>query len=500
MGGNYSTLPKFQADFPYFSLTFRQTDKIKLVLANEAVILMIRRAVERHWVKGIQIEGVCDDGSYEIKFNGNPFSITGSSNDALQSKRVCCQFLSDLYSIGWTLITSSDLSRTTDRSTLFFQRACLENVPTQVVCVSLSSSDKLQLINASKKLTEVFKRALVNGYKLGVQEELLQLESDYEVKLKGYPWQDRNTEEGVCARKLLLEIISQFEQSQFKFYGTANMKGTADCMFFKYDAATNTSNYMMISLNRNDRMRLINCPQNIMESTKNLIGQYWPHGLQGQSQLSGVVWEYKLKGYPWWADGHDAVSSRLFITLMIQNYLSIGWCLVTSLDVSRRVSDKSVFVFKSCQPTSLPHFCISLNETDKIRLINAPKDMPDLMRQLILNTWSRGIQEEKQYFESYQFKLNGSPWISYDYGNEYLQARCMMTVLLSNLMERGWRVVTSADVSAKYHHEENGPDYPLDLHSWFICYTGNTSAMPTPSTAKEYAFGPPSYSDLYGSK
>ena len=28
----------------------------------------------------------------------------------------------------------------------------------------------------------------------------------------------------------------------------------------------------------------------------------------------------------------------------------------------------------------------------------------------------------------------------------------------------------SADVSSKYIHQDKGPDYPLDVHSWYFMY------------------------------
>ena len=33
-----------------------------------------------------------------------------------------------------------------------------------------------------------------------------------------------------------------------------------------------------------------------------------------------------------------------------------------------------------------------------------------------------------------------------------------------------WLVVVSADVSAKYMRQEEGPDYPLDVHSWWLVH------------------------------
>ena len=34
----------------------------------------------------------------------------------------------------------------------------------------------------------------------------------------------------------------------------------------------------------------------------------------------------------------------------------------------------------------------------------------------------------------------------------------------------GWKVVASADVSAKYVHPDHGSDYPIDVHSWYLVY------------------------------
>ena len=45
----------------------------------------------------------------------------------------------------------------------------------------------------------------------------------------------------------------------------------------------------------------------------------------------------------------------------------------------------------------------------------------------------------------------------------------MILHLLKKANELGWQLVCSLDVSAKYIEQENGPDYPLDVHSWFLC-------------------------------
>ena len=40
--------------------------------------------------------------------------------------------------------------------------------------------------------------------------------------------------------------------------------------------------------------------------------------------------------------------------------------------------------------------------------------------------------------------------------------------LLHAINTVGYAIIASADTSAKYVHQQNGPDYPMDVHSWFI--------------------------------
>ena len=77
------------------------------------------------------------------------------------------------------------------------------------------------------------KGAVSATYSYGIQSEEL-LGAEYELNLNGYPWQTSGFEEGVVARRTLLEIIRRFDAQRFRFYTTANLKGTADCIFFRF--------------------------------------------------------------------------------------------------------------------------------------------------------------------------------------------------------------------------------------------------------------------------
>lgn len=481
MGSHHSMLPKASTDFPYFFLYFSYSDTITLALANKHVITTIRQSVVQCWFKGIQEEGLCEDGSYKIKLHGNPFKAADSDDEANQTKRICCRILSDLRNLGWTLATTSDLSRCDDRSTLFFQRSLLENESSLMICLSLSALNSLQLINAPEDLKAIFKDTVYRNYWVGVLEERT-IKWDCEIKLNGTPWHTDDMEQSVCGRKLILNIFQRFDQAGFHFYGTINLKHTADCIFFVCDQDQSLSgNYLVVSLHQMDILRLINCPSNIVESTKTLIEEHWSKGLANETK-SYDAYEFKLKGYPWWTNGKDAVMARCFITMLFQNFFTMGWRLVASLDISRGLTDKIVLVFHSCIPKNLPHFCISLNGFGKIRLLNAPKEIVGLTRDAVTESWPEGIKEESDHFGTYQFILEGTPWCDRGSNDEYLLGRCMMLLVLKNLMENGWRVVCSADVSGKEYHNDSESDDSEDVVSWFLAFTGDTKSISSNGT------------------
>ena len=44
----------------------------------------------------------------------------------------------------------------------------------------------------------------------------------------------------------------------------------------------------------------------------------------------------------------------------------------------------------------------------------------------------------------------------------------MLLHLLKKANALKWKLAVSLDVSAKFVHRDNAPDYPLDVHSWFF--------------------------------
>jgi hypothetical protein len=74
--------------------------------------------------------------------------------------------------------------------------------------------------------------------------------------------------------------------------------------------------------------------------------------------------------------------------------------------------------------TSYQHACMTLNMSDRLRLIRFPPRIIDVIRQAITKSWPRGLNKEKQDIEFYEFKLYGNPW--WGQGDEAVSSRILM--------------------------------------------------------------------------
>ena len=90
---------------------------------------------------------------------------------------------------------------------------------------------------------------------------------------------------------------------------------------------------------------------------------------------------------------------------------------------------------------------LSLHMTDKIRLLQFPSADIISIREIIQTKWPLGIQDERMYAKSHEFKLRGNPWNAH--GSDGIPARILMRSLLAHLYGKGWILTASTDVSRK---------------------------------------------------
>ena len=91
----------------------------------------------------------------------------------------------------------------------------------------------------------------------------------------------------------------------------------------------------------------------------------WRQGIQREGNYCGSH-ELELSGNPWWASGEETVDARFLIGTLLSRLKEAGWEVGATLDVSRKMQDKTVFIMRQCPPLRQEWTVIGFHETDKV--------------------------------------------------------------------------------------------------------------------------------------
>lgn len=456
----------------YFAVQMGYVDRFRLILAPEEIVNATELVLRSTWPIQKIYKKV---GFVEFKLEGRPWYTIGEEN--LNVKYFMCSILQNYYGLGWYLKASTDMQRnSSDTNVLFFHK----EIPsaTSVICVSLNSHDKMRILGP-ENVYQLVRQSVASTWPRGIQREQ-KFGMSYEIKLHGYPWTDwaRDSTESFAIPIMMCEIMSNLFRNGWVFAAaidTGKSQQSLNALYFRYAPETiseselKNTNFFALSLNKSDRLRLHRATPDlvsIMTSASYGVPSLWLAGIQEQCLINNAL-EFKLKGNPWLSNQYEAVESRRLISNIFNLLSRYGWNLYATCDLTKHMSNKSTFFFrtKPIEPKSIRNFCVSLNESDKMRLIDSDSSLVEQVRMAICEGWDRGIHNESDYYSSHQFKLRGFPFASY--GSDHIYACVMMTFVLNAIEMKGFRLLCSADVSGKYVSNDNN-HHTLDLHSWFF--------------------------------
>lgn len=219
---NYSTsstaaasTPAFQSHFA--SISLHQTDRIRFLQFPSETLTAIRSVVASSWKFGIQEERQYA-GSHEIKLKGNPWSGS-SSTYAVPSHILMRNLLAYLYSIGWVIHQTVDLSKKLyDKDTIVLRKQPMPPSQSLWFSISFNRSDRLRLIGADENIIVAF-QDLLKG--LGLHQSEEGMTDAYEFKLVGYPWMPAR-EETMKMRLLILTMLETLERQGWSLYASVD--------------------------------------------------------------------------------------------------------------------------------------------------------------------------------------------------------------------------------------------------------------------------------------
>jgi len=460
----------------YCVVYMRAPDKLVVVNAHPPVLEVVRSSLGGL----VQSQASQSRMVTTFKLHGNLFranqGLFSSSEDSYRIKRVLGVIIRRLQSLGWLLLVTSDLGQELTNSGLFFRHVITDQEDRgPVVAIAPSSRDRMFLIDMPPHI----ERELVDLVRSmwGLQNRELREEGGSittELKLQGTPWYlggwfTGAGEEGVRLRQLLMEMIRIMRKYNYAIVANISTKGTTDSIFFQQSKTMYGSpeDMFILSLNNNDKIRLITAPDYVHSLVGDVIKRNWSQGVQREGNYCGSH-EFKLSGNPWWATGEETVESRYLVGVLLAKLKEAGWEVGATLDVARKMQDKTVFIMRQCPPLCQDWAVIGFHETDKIRLVGGGRDnmkIRDIIQGVV--GFQGHIQRRQEYGRSHEWKVAGNPFS----GNVFSDQRVMihlLTKILKSMNLSGWKLVASADVSSKYVNRKNQPPRPLDTHSWFF--------------------------------
>jgi len=118
-------------------------------------------------------------------------------------------------------------------------------------------------------------------------------------------------------------------------------------MFFIHsdDVDFPRSKFAMVSLNRSDRLRLLNFDSEVETLVSETITMFYQSEQPPVRDYHGST-EFKLKGFPFSCKGEESIQTRKLICRLLEALSTKGWTVLTTLDITRKVTDKSVFIME----------------------------------------------------------------------------------------------------------------------------------------------------------
>ena len=220
--------------------------------------------------------------------------------------------------------------------------------------------------------------------------------------------------------------------------------------------------FASLSLHQNDKLRLLDFPDEAAEVIKLAISTGWPHGLQEHRTVHNSL-ELKLKGHPWLGLGTDSMHARRLMRQIFHHLFDAGWILSLSTDVSKKTRDKDTLIFRYQSPPPKPRdwICVAFSKKDRLRLMDAPIEVTNAVHEQIRDQIQEIVAHPLPGV--WEAKLKGWPWSPLRDGEDVMNTRRLLLRLFAILENHGFTVYASIDQKADIDSERSETD------TWHCC-------------------------------
>ena len=323
------------------------------------------------------------------------------------------------------------------------------NLNLELFSIKFAHRDRLRLIFAPNDIVLLTEKTISQLWEI---QEVKKSPGLVEYKLKGNPLTNTLSDENIQFKYLLCSLIKNY--LEIGWHLEANMclnryGNSGSSLIFKRKEPLNTF-VSCLSLDMGDKINVLG-PENMIAVIKDSIVKNWPNGIQEERDTSvgnRQSYKFKLKGYPWTGViSEEKYNAPDLICSIFKALYGIGWVFYAAIETSENKINTLFFRYlpNSTTPTT-EIFPLLFHRTDKINIINPPPFTIDLLRDTIVATWPKGLQDQQIKYNSFEFKLKGNPWLNY--GEESVFSKRLINKIIENFRLKGYELYSICDTSS----------------------------------------------------
>lgn len=347
----------------------------------------------------------------------------------------------------------------------------------EVFAIQMDRSDKLRLVLAPQYMTDLTVATISSTWPI---QDVNANQGFTEIKLSGAPWY--NIGEGDLSVKFFIcTLLQKYAEQGWHLRITSDLNRSDDdlsVLFFEKREPVINPSIICLSLNAWDKLRVLG-PETITNLLRNVITNSWRDGIQ-REEPKGVGYEFKLSGNPWSWERKD---TPILMNEILMALFANGWNLLGGIDTARRSSGLNALYFQFSsdkyteeEKATSRFFSMSLKGSDRIRLHQNGPDLVEIFRQILPQSWHKGLQSEQPIpeYNAHEFKLSGWPWQSH--GNDAVESRFLINQIFTSLAKYGWELYGTFDISksqskkSTFFFRSTQPrdayNFCLSLNSW----------------------------------
>jgi hypothetical protein len=224
-------------------------------------------------------------------------------------------------------------------------------IQTTFACLQLSMTDRLRLINLPKSDIAAIESTIQTYWRnpsswvgaTGIQD-IRSYGQAHELKMHGRPWTYTVSSENMAEpRRLVMRLLEcLWDRGWIVKVATdvSSKPSDKDSILLRYQNPIPSKKlWMSLGFMQGDLLVISDPPPETSGSGFNFLGNLIRNlgdKVQRHRSLPNNSYEIKFKGYPWLANGEDAVKQRLLLIQLLEILEVHGWSLYTSVRIDSR--------------------------------------------------------------------------------------------------------------------------------------------------------------------